>query len=247
MDQENESNSLTRELKAGMRKEKIVHHLRTNQKRIITVLSIAILAALIWSGWTLFNKIQSEKYSAMLHEAMVENRGGDLESSLDILQEISESSAPKGVKSIASLQYAGGLFQTGEAEKSIEVYLAINKNKNFDQYVREYAGLAVLKIMTNNMTRGADKEKFYSLADDLEKNSRALKYHIIEQKGYFEWRLENFDEANKLFSNLIKNPEVSDMIAKRSEEMVEIYNSRFPERDEQETIEISKDKKLEEK
>ena len=88
MDNQTESNSIIRELKAQMRQEKIISHLKTNQKLIIYFLSAIIAAAIIWTSVGFYNQIQSKKYSAILHQAMIDEQKGELEKSNAALKQI---------------------------------------------------------------------------------------------------------------------------------------------------------------
>ncbi len=226
MNKETESNSLIRELKAQLRQEKIVGHLKTNQKLIIYFLSAIIAAAIIWTAVSFYNQIQSKKYSAILHQAMIDEQKGELEKSTAALKKIYESHAPAGVKEIASLKYAAEFLKENKNEQATEVYLAINKNKRFDSYVREYSGLIALKILVGE-DKPENQEKIIALIASLEKTSKILRYYILEQKGINQWNAGNFKEANQLFKSLAENPEVSDMLKKRATEMVALYVSRF--------------------
>ncbi|MFT6106482.1 MAG: hypothetical protein ACJA0S_000162 [Rickettsiales bacterium] len=219
-----ESRALDREMKAGIRKEKIVGHLRANQKIIIFIVSAMILISATYGSWAFYSQMQSEKYSKILHQATIDEQNGNMEKSFEALKSIYESNSPAGVKSIASIKYATKILDNGDANLASEVYLEINKNKKFDQYIREYAGLSALKILINE-NKSADE--IHSLAEILEKNSNILKYYIIEQKGNFEWNSGNFDAANKIFSSLAGNPEIENSLKKRASEMVDIYESKF--------------------
>ncbi|MFT6077069.1 MAG: hypothetical protein ACJA02_000823 [Myxococcota bacterium] len=218
-----ESRAFDREMNAGIRKEKIIGHLRSNQKTIISIISATILIAAIWGSWVFYNKMQSEKYSAILHQATIDEQNGDLEKSFETLKTIYESNSPAGIKSIAGIKYAAQILNNGEADLASEIYLQINKNKKFDQYIREYAGLSALKILINE---DKSTEEINSLAAILEKNSHILKYYIIEQKGIFEWSLGNFESANQIFSTLANNPEIEGSLKKRSAEMVGVFKSK---------------------
>ncbi len=226
MDRETESKSFMRDLKFNMHKERIVSHVRAHQKKIAYVIVTIIAVLIIWTGWCFYSKIQSEKYSAILHQVVIDEQQGNLEKATASLKEIYDSSAPAGVKEIASLKYASHLLANDKNDEAIEVYLNTNKSKRFDNYIREYAGLLAVKTMISS---GKDKEKIAALIKDLEKNSKVLKYNFIEQRGMFAWDNENYKEANDAFKILADNPEASDIIKKRAKDMVEIYNSRFPE------------------
>ncbi len=230
MNKETESNSLIREIKAQLRQEKIIGHLKTNQKLIICFVSAAVFGLAVWASVSFYNQVQSKKYSAILHQAIIDEQKGELEKSTAALKQIYESNAPAGVKEIASLKYAAQILKNDQ-DQAAEIYLLINKNKRFDSYIREYSGLIALKILVSkDQKENQEKitqEKIIALESDLEKNSKILKYHIIEQKGINEWNNDNFKEANQVFQSLADNPEVSEVLKKRAVEMTSLYSSRF--------------------
>lgn len=214
------------EIKPHFEKDKILTHITNHQRKIIcTVVTIA-LVLIVWAGWCFYSKSQSEKYSAILHQALIDEQAGEIDKSTSALKGIYESSAPAGVRSIASLKYASQLLAAGKNDEATEAYLKINKTRSFDPYIREYAGLVALRTMISD---NKDKDKITNLIADLEKHSKILKYHIIEQKGIFAWENGDFKTAGEAFKLLDKNPEVSEMLKKRAAEMVEIYNEKFPE------------------
>ena len=129
MNQENESKALIKDLKSQMRQEKIIGYLKTHKKLISYFLSAIILLAITWASISFYSKIQSKKYSAILHQAMIDERNGEMEKSLAALEKIYKSSAPSGVKEIASLKYAAQLLEQNQSEQAVATYLTINKNK----------------------------------------------------------------------------------------------------------------------
>lgn len=240
MDKETESNSLIRELKSQLRQEKIMGHFNAHKKRIFYLLLAVVLAVITWSALNFYSQAQSKKYSSILHQAMIDEQKGDLEKSTAAFKQIYQSNAPAGVKEIASLKYASSLLKENQSDQAVEAYLAVNKNKKFDAYIREYSGLIALKILVGE-NKKEHQEKITALVSDLEKNSKILKYYIIEQKAINQWSNANFKEANQSFKSLANNPEVSDMLKKRAAEMVAIYSSRFGD-DEEKTVEKSSEK-----
>ncbi len=223
-----ESKSLIRDLKSQIRKEKLFSLAKTHLKTLIYCLSLVILIAVFLATFSFYNQVQSKKYSSILHQAMIDEQNGDQAKSEESLKNIYESSAPAGVKEIASLKYAAHLMKNGKSDQGIEVYLTINKNKKFDTYVREYSGLIALKALVD-IDNQDDRDKILTLEAKLEKESKVLKYHIIEQKGIFLWNSGDFEVANAAFKTIAENLETSETLKKRAVEMVNIYKSKFGE------------------
>jgi hypothetical protein len=236
MNDNKESKSLIRDLKSEMRKEKIISLAKTHQKNITYFLSLVILVAIIFTAFSFYSKIQSKKYSKILHQAMIDEQNGKQNESIAGLKTIYESNAPAGVKAIGSLKYASELMKEGKIEEGVDAYLKINQDKTFDAYVREYSGLIALKTLVDE-NKPENKDKITTLEARLEKESKTLKYYIIEQKGVFLWNLGEFKNSNEAFKSVAENIETPDALKKRATEMVNIYKSKFGE----EVVESNKD------
>ena len=221
-----ESKSFFRELKSQIRKDQLFALIKKHQKITSVFLVLVILLSISFAGWSWFQQSQAKQYSKILHQSLIDEQNGETEKSTIALQQIYQSSAPVGVKQIASLRYAANLIKSGKNQQAIDIYLNVNKNTKFDQYVREYAGLIALKILVDN-SKSDDRAKILSLEAQLEKNSKFLKYQIIEQKGLLLWSLQDFKAANEVFESIASNIEASDLLKKRAVEMVNIYKSKF--------------------
>jgi hypothetical protein len=220
-----ESKSFFRELKSKIQKDQLLFIIKKYQKIISIILIALILFSIFYTCWSWYQKNQSKKYSIILHQSLIDDQNGNTKKSTLALKQIYQSSASTKVKQIASLRYAISLTKDGKNEQAIEVYLNINKNKKFDQYVREYAGLIALKTLVSS-SKINDKEKILSLGNKLEKDSKFLKYQIIEQKGLLLWNLREFKGANETFKTIVNNPEASDQIKQRAKEMIDMYGNQ---------------------
>lgn len=220
-----QNNALIKELNAEARKNKLIN-LLNNHKKLIVCLALTItLALILWLIFCWYSKNQSEHYSAILHKATQEAETGDTTQAKADLKQIYEStSVPAGVKEIASLRYAS-LLKPTDMNQTVAVYLQISKNSKFDNYVREYAGLMALKILVS-VDKKDNQDTIKQLIADLAK-SKVLKYYIMEQEGIFDWNNGNFKEADAIFKNIAKNPEASEMLKKRVQEMHSAYLSKF--------------------
>ncbi len=228
MNDNQESKSLLRDLKSNIRKEKILSLAKTHQRNIIYLISLGALVAALFTAFSFYSQSQSKKYSTILHQAMIDEQNGEKAKAEQSLKDIYESSAPAGVKEIASLKYAAKLMGEGQINEGIEAYLAINQNRKFNDYVREYSGLIALKTLIDN-NNPENKDKIIALASRLEKESKTLKYYIIEQKGVFLWNEGDFKTANEAFKSIAENIETPEALKKRTTEMVDIYKSKFGE------------------
>ncbi len=225
------------------KKEKLLNLIRKNQKLVVSFLLIVVFLIIYFFIFSYYKESQAKKYSTLFQQSMIDEANGEKSKSLEILEKIYQSKAPAGIKQIASLHYAVKLMNEGKVDKSLEVYLAINQNKKFTSYFREYAGLIVLKNLVES-NKVEDKEKITLLTSKLEKEAKFLKNQILEQKAIFLWQSDNFKEANTIFQNIANDPEASELIKNRVAEMIEIYQSKFPD-EVLPTKELEKDKKEE--
>ncbi|MCE3255143.1 MAG: hypothetical protein K0R25_637 [Rickettsiaceae bacterium] len=240
----NKLNLFCEKVKSEFTQEKIIACLQRHKNSIIYLVVFALLALVLVLSFNFYNQVQSKKYSAILHQALVDEQNGEMEKSNEALKKIYNSMAPVGVREIASLKYASQLVKDKKIEQAIDVYLRISKSKNFDPYIKEYAGLVAIKFLINQNNKESH-DKIRALLTDLEKNSKTLKYYVTEQKGIFEWNAGNFKEAGKIFKELDSNKDIPDALKKRTEEMLGLYKVRFGEE-----VEESADKdkaKVEEK
>jgi hypothetical protein len=222
-------------LQHHLHREKVIGHLKTHQIKLTYALSIIAFIAVFCVSWNFYQQIQSKKYSAILHQVMIDEQKGESDKAMASLKKIYESHAPAGVKQIASIKYAAQILQTQKLEKAVEIYLEISRNRSFDPYIRDYSGLMALKILVSENTKEGQEKitaKIISLEKELEKNSKVLKNYIIEQKGIFELNSGNYEEASKAFKSISDDSKTSEMLKKRVLEMLAICEAHLGDKQE---------------
>ena len=105
-------------------------------------------------------------------------KGRDLEKAKQSLKTIHESTtAPAGVKSLASLRYAAILLDEGNKDLAIKVYSEVNECNFCDPYIKELSGLLMVRtIMTDEKLSGEQ-----NLADKFLKieNKAIIRFTLI--------------------------------------------------------------------
>lgn len=226
-DNQESSSRMLREFKLENYKQKLIGIWESHRKLITYSLLVAVLTGVLWGIFCWYSGVQSEKYSAILHQVIIDEQKGDTDKAMEKLKLIYETRGlPAGVKGVGSLKYASMLLASGKDQEAITAYLTINENGRFDSFVREYAGLIALKTLVAENKKG-DQDKISTLITSLKNNSKTLKYYIVEQEGVFKWLNGDLKNADKIFQDLSVNPEVSDMLKKRAVEMHNIYVSKF--------------------
>ena len=109
---------ILKQASSEIRNENIAKIFRKNKKILFVILSVAIASSIIFTAYKINQKSQQEKYSEILHQSMIDQQLGDIEKAKKNLKEIYDSSsAPNGVKSLASLRYAGILLEKTKKAK----------------------------------------------------------------------------------------------------------------------------------
>jgi hypothetical protein len=213
---------ILKQANSEIRKENIAKIFRKNKKILFVILGVAIASSIIFTAYKINQKSQQEKYSEILHQSMIDQQLGDIEKAKKNLKEIYDSSsAPNGVKSLASLRYAGILLEENKKNEAINVYSEVNKCRFCDNYIKELAGLLMVRtLMTEEeaLTKIDLSEKILAV----ENNSKILRYYIAEQRGYLEMNKNNLEKSYQIFEMIAKNPEVREDLKNRASDAMKI-------------------------
>ena len=246
----NEASGILRDAISEIKREKIRKIWQKYKRKLIATFVILALILSTFVIFEIYKKSKQEKYSALLQKAIMESGSGNNESALEIVKNIHEDkTAPVNIKAMSSLKYGALVLEQGKFDEAIKIFLEINQLKKADSYIRELAGLIALKaFIDSNDVKYDDQIKL--LTASLEKNSKLLRYFVLEQKAIFEWNRGNYKIAHEIFYELAnsKDLEVADSIKKRSTDMIGIYNSKYASDEERKAIAESKSaKKIENK
>ncbi len=213
---------ILKQANSEIRNENIAKIFRKNKKILFVILGVAIASSIIFTAYKINQKSQQEKYSEILHQSMIDQQLGDIEKAKKNLKEIYDSSsAPNGVKSLASLRYAGILLEENKKSEAINVYSEVNKCRFCDNYIKELAGLLMVRtLMTEEeaLTKIDLSEKILAV----ENNSKILRYYIAEQRGYLEMNKNNLEKSYQIFEMISKNPEVREDLKNRASDAMKI-------------------------
>ena len=213
---------ILKQANSEIRNENIAKIFRKNKKILFVILGVAITSSIIFTAYKINQKSQQEKYSEILHQSMIDQQLGDIEKAKKNLKEIYDSSsAPNGVKSLASLRYAGILLEENKKSEAINVYSEVNKCRFCDNYIKELAGLLMVRtLMTEEeaLTKIDLSEKILAV----ENNSKILRYYIAEQRGYLEMNKNNLEKSYQIFEMIAKNPEVREDLKNRASDAMKI-------------------------
>lgn len=204
------------------RNENIAKIFKKNKKILLVILGIAITSSLVFTAYKINQRSQQEKYSEILHQSMIDQQLGDIEKAKQNLKKIYDSaSAPSGVKSLASLRYAGILLEENKKNEAINVYSEVNKCRFCDNYIKELAGLLMVRTLMNDEETN-DKADLSEKILAIENNSKILRYYIAEQRGYLEMTKNNLEKSYQIFEMIAKNPEVREDLKNRASDAMKI-------------------------
>ena len=213
---------ILKQANSEIRNENIAKIFRKNKKILFVILGVAIASSIIFTAYKINQKSQQEKYSEILHQSMIDQQLGDIEKAKKNLKKIYDSSsAPSGVKSLASLRYAGILLEEGKKSEAINVYSEVNKCRFCDNYIKELAGLLMVRTLMND-EEAVNKVDLSEKILAVENNSKILRYYIAEQRAYLEMNKNNLEKSYQIFEMISKNPDVREDLKNRASDAMKI-------------------------
>lgn len=217
---------LINQARSEARREDFKNILVNNSKLIIVVIALLLILLGIFFAASSYQDSKKEKFSKQLHQALIYQEKDQDKKAEEVLKNIyNSSSAPSGIKSIASLRLAAILINNNQMDEAIKIYHNINNNGSYDQYIQELAGLLEAKtlVVINDQSKAKDT---LATISKIESKSSILKYDISEQKAIFEMKQGNLAETKKIFEEISKNPESSESLKKRAGEMLKMVTSK---------------------
>lgn len=196
-------------------------------KKLFVALAISTVAILLLLlAFNLYQKSAQEKYSAIFHQSLIDEERGELELAQKGLQQIYQSSlVPSGVKGLASLRYAGLLFNSGSADEALKVYTEIAQSSRYEQYLRELSGLLAAKILVIKTDSTSDKAASQEALQQIEKfesRSKNLRLYLAEQKAILLMNIGELDKSYQVFSAIIKDSNSEQSLKLRAGDMLKI-------------------------
>ncbi len=216
MTSNNETLGLINQARAAAQKDTIKRFFSKNSKTISTLLILIFIGAIGFFAYNSYKKSQAEKFSEILHQSLLDQQAGEFEKAKENLKKIYQSSmAPSGVKSLASLRYAGFLLEEGKKEEAIKVYQEVNDCRFCDAYVKDLAGLLVVKLWIADESE-LKKEDLTLRIEKIENKASPLKFHIAEQRAILEMYKGNLEKSYQIFELIEKSSEVSPNLKTRA-------------------------------
>lgn len=211
-----ETNALINEAKSQARKENIKNFFARNEKLIKRTATGIVIAFAVYGVLCVIQNSREVKYSAILHQSLIDQQMGDREKAKENLKKIYDAkTAPSGVRSLASLRYASMLFDEGKKAEAGEIYAEINDCGSCDSYIQDLSGLLAVKTWMSDKEE-VQKADLSERIEDIENSAKTLKYYIAEQRALLEMQRNNLEKSYQIYELIAKNSESSQTLKARA-------------------------------
>ena len=224
MTQNHEALELISQAKSQARSENLQKFLRS--KLAIRATLAVITLAVLFSGFAVFQNVQQEKFSEILHQSLINQQAGAIDKAKENLKRIYEAKlAPNGVKSLASLRYAALLLNDGKKMEAAKIYQKLNHCRSCDDYVQELGGLLAVRTWMSDEEE-MKKEDLAARIEKIENSSNILRYYISEQRALLEMHKNNLEKSYQIFEAIAKNPEGPQVVKARATDGLKMIAAR---------------------
>ncbi len=199
-----------------------VKHGKIVNRLIILTLSLALV-------FVVYNSIKQSRqsqYSEYFHQALFYEQVGDEASAKKELQKIYDAkSAPSGVRSLASLRLAAIYFNEGNRSEANKIYTEVNQCRFCDLYIKGLAGFLLVKNWMSDEGE-VNREDLIKRVETIENSSKIFKYHIAEQRSFFEAKRGDFKKSYQILELIEKSSEAPLYLKERVKNEMQILISK---------------------
>lgn len=212
--------------KSSARREAIKKFFIRKQKFVASIIVLAAIVCGSFFAFNLYQKSQQKKFSAIFHQALIDESNGEIEKSKTKLKQIYESSSvPSTLKSVVALRYAGLLLNEGKKSEAANIYLEAHRCNSCDEYIKDLAGLLAVKTWMSDEFE-ISKEDLVSKIEKIEKTSKYLKSQITEQRALLEMQKNNVEKSKEIFTSIMKDEKAPQAVKLRSENFLKILDEK---------------------
>jgi hypothetical protein len=221
-----EVTNLINHAKEQARRDDVVNFFSKNSK-IISRLIILILSLLL--VFVVYNSIKQSRqaqYSEYFHQALFYEQIGDEASAKKELKKIYDAkSAPSGVRSLASLRLAAIYFNEGNRSEANKIYTEVNQCRFCDVYIKDLAGFLLVKNWMSDESE-VNREDLLKRVAAIENSSKVFKYHIAEQRSFFEAKRGDYKKSYQILELIEKSSEAPNYLKERVKNEMQILVSK---------------------
>jgi len=205
----NDAMELINRARSQARTDAVWNFVSKNLKILVRVFTVLCVAALLLICYKFYQKSCEEKFSAILHQSLINQQINEVEKARQQLKEVIDSkSAPSGVKAIASLRYAAFLIDEGKVEEAQKIYADVNDCRFCDEYTKDLGGLLLVRLWMANPNE-MHKDDLAERILKIENHSDVLKNNIAEQRALLELFKNNPGESYKIYERIAQDKDAS--------------------------------------
>jgi len=196
--------------------------IESHSKKIVFAFGMIFILLLFWGSFLFYRSFMQEKYSAILHESMVEQQMGNLEKSSSLLKQVYEArTAPSGVKSIAALRYAAFLIEEQKKDEALKIYFRLNGCVSCDKFVRNLAGLLAARLISTDEAKMNDP-KVLSQLIKIENSSEILRYHIAQERANIAFLKGDLKNSYQIFEMIAKSSDIRQSLKSKAADQMQM-------------------------
>lgn len=219
-------NSLLREIKDEARRDKITKFFAHHKKTIIKAVSALFVLLVAYFIYDYLRYQKEKDFSKIYQQAIMKEERGEFVESTKLLKSIYESSsAPVGVKALASLRYAAASITNNDMDKALEIYEEIAFKNKYDDYLQNLSGLLLAKLIIINLGADPDQQKAEQTIIRIKKivnNNKILTLQAKEQLAIVYIKLNKKEEARDILENIRSDKGNTGELQKRVENLIKL-------------------------
>lgn len=218
--------NLINKAKAQAKRDALFSFLGKNSRIVLKVAVVVVVAGVVSIGVTTYKKAQEAKYSEMFHRALLDQQTGEIDKAKESLKKIiNDSSAPSGIKSLASLRYAAFLLEENKKEEAAKIYLEVANCRSCEDFVRDLSRLLAVKVWMSDAAE-MQKADLAARIKKIEDSASILKGQIAEQRAFLELKNDHFDEAKAIFISIEKSAEKQPNLKARAADGIKMVEAK---------------------
>lgn len=211
------TDSFLREVDEEVRREQVTRMFDTYG----IVIAVAVIAMFIGTGvylWMKSSRITDQERAGARFEAAASlATEGKSDEALKAFADIAKS-APTGYQSLARLRIAGADANAGRVAEALAAYEALSADSASDQILRDFAALQAAMLRLDQADWTEMQNRLTPLTEDL----RPWHAPAREALGLAAFKAGKFDEATKLYEQILGDRATTSGLSRRAQEMLAV-------------------------
>lgn len=171
--------SFVKEVKAEVKRDRILNFISVNKFKIILVIFAIILVVSAGVGYKYYSNYKATVYGEKFTNIKEFLQTNNYTEAMPLLDELIENSN-SGYQFIAYNQKASIYLEQGETQKAIDVLKEAVKKISVDDYYKDMVQMSLLNLQLNNTTDIEEKLNLVSVVKKQISNKSAFYYNMLE-------------------------------------------------------------------